>query len=123
MSSSGRRDVEKEKAWREIVAKQEKSGLGIRAFCQSEQIKEPAFYAWRRELRIREGEKDSNSVKTKGSTEDSTPSFVPLQVIGNVHDDSLLEIQLASGHQLRVPGGFDYETLKNVIAVLEQAGC
>ena len=119
---SSRRDASKEKYWRKIVSKQQKSGSSIRAFCQNEQINEPTFYAWRRELKLRDRESGSDD-QPEPAKLTSQSSFVPLTVIGNPAADSMLVIQLANGHQLKVPAGFDCQTLKDVIAVLEQSAC
>jgi transposase-like protein len=50
----GKRSVEKERQWREIVARYERSGVKVRAFCHQEQIKESQFFAWKRELKRRD---------------------------------------------------------------------
>jgi len=51
------RDPEKERAWRQAIKRQAKSGMTIRAFCRSEGLSEPSFHAWRRELNRRDAEK------------------------------------------------------------------
>jgi transposase-like protein len=47
------RDTVKEKYWRDQVARWQKSGLSVRAFCAERGVVETSFYAWRRELIIR----------------------------------------------------------------------
>ena len=41
----GKRNLEKERYWREIAARFERSGMTVRAFCEQEQIKEHQFFA------------------------------------------------------------------------------
>jgi hypothetical protein len=38
-------------AWREMVARQEESGLTVQAFCGREGIKSPSLYSWRSRMR------------------------------------------------------------------------
>ena len=56
MAKVERRDGAREVFWRGALAKFSAGGLSIRAFCRREGLTESAFYAWRRELRLREGE-------------------------------------------------------------------
>jgi hypothetical protein len=37
--------------WRERIAKQERSGLSVRQFCEDQGLTEYSFYAWRKRLR------------------------------------------------------------------------
>ena len=43
--------IQKEQHWRELVEKQEQSGLSIRAFCLQENISSGSWYKWRQRLR------------------------------------------------------------------------
>ncbi len=53
------RDLNRERAWRELVDRQRQSGLSVRGFCQRELVSEGSFYAWRRELLRRDRESSS----------------------------------------------------------------
>ena len=44
----------KEQYWRGQVSGWQSSGLGIRAYCQQQQLSEANFHAWRRELARRD---------------------------------------------------------------------
>jgi transposase-like protein len=50
----GRRDVGRERLWRERVARWRASGLSVREFCGRHGLTEPTFYYWKRELRVRD---------------------------------------------------------------------
>ncbi|MGL4514268.1 MAG: IS66 family insertion sequence element accessory protein TnpA [Lacipirellulaceae bacterium] len=39
------RDLEKERCWRELLARHASSGLSMRAFCRAERLTESLFYA------------------------------------------------------------------------------
>jgi hypothetical protein len=45
-----RRSVE---TWRELVARQDRSGLSVQAFCLQERLNAWTFYGWRSRLRKR----------------------------------------------------------------------
>jgi transposase-like protein len=49
------RDVEKAQYWRLVLEEFGASGLNVREFCRKEGLREPSFYAWRRELHQRDG--------------------------------------------------------------------
>ena len=51
------RSPQKEAFWRQHVRQQRDSELSIRAYCRFHQLAENSFYAWRREIRIRDAEK------------------------------------------------------------------
>jgi len=46
-----RRDRRSADAWREIVTRQEQSGLSVHGFCQQEGIEPASLYAWRSRIR------------------------------------------------------------------------
>jgi len=54
------RDAAKERFWRDVLKRQAKSGLSVRAFCQRERLTESAFYAWRRTV----AERNARCTKT-----------------------------------------------------------
>lgn len=58
------RDEEKEKFWRKTIAEWMKSGLSVRAFCRKNNVPESSFNAWRRELSIRDREKQIDGQPT-----------------------------------------------------------
>ena len=52
--ANGLRSVEKEEFWRLHVEAQVSGRFEIRAYCRQHELSEPAFYAWRRELKRRD---------------------------------------------------------------------
>jgi hypothetical protein len=138
-------DPEKQRHWEEALRRWRAGGQSVRAFCCAEGVRESAFYFWRREL-ARRGDRDaagngrrsqaravtaaSRSSTRISSRRDPTPAFLPVRVVaaasgypeatagvGNV------EIVLAQGRTVRVPPGFDRQTLADVLAVLEGRPC
>jgi len=87
-----------ESAWRELVERQEQSGLSVAQFCEREGIKSASLYGWR--SRFREGPKDSPvpEVAPKKSKRREAPSsgFIDLGALGSSR--SRFEIRLELGH-------------------------
>ena len=69
-----------ESAWRELVDRQEQSGLTVAQFCEREGIKSASLYGWR--SRLREGPKDAAvpEVTPKKAKHRETPPCVRLPV-------------------------------------------
>jgi transposase-like protein len=116
------RDPVKAAFWRRVVARWRRSQLTVRDFCRQEQLSEPSFYAWRRTLAERA---DSTPPRERRTTRQSAPFFVPLRVAAeaNASTPPPLEIVLGRGRVVRVPPGFDAATLRQTLAVLEDAPC
>ncbi len=72
-----RRDPEREKYWREVFKRFQKSGLPFKKFCAQEGISPNTFQFWRRELRERDEELGIVSKVSKG---DNRPSKLPEQI-------------------------------------------
>lgn len=111
----GHRNPDKENFWRNVLEKQRRSGLSIRAFCARQGLSEPSFHAWRRTLAERD--RQSASVASK-----PTPAFVPVR-IALPTTESTIELVVGVGRVIRVSSGFDADTLRNLIAVLEAPSC
>jgi transposase-like protein len=117
-------DPVKEQAWRERLEQQQQSGLSVRAFCSQHNLTVPSFYAWRRTLRQRAG------AAANPSSADGPPSpgpaagqpfFVPLRLAPTA--TTALELLLPGGLLLRVPTGFDADTLRRLLALLRETPC
>jgi hypothetical protein len=107
MSTGKPRDLRKEREWRGWLARWQRSGLRVAAFCRRQGLDERRFHAWRRILARRDSER---------------AAFVPVEVLAESAVGGSLEVVLARGRRLRVPPGFDVATLRQVLAVLEEGG-
>lgn len=112
MARPHRRDPDKERFWRTLLELHSTSGLSVRDFCQQHHISEANFYAWRREIRLRDQEPTSKP--------QTTPPFVPIQILPSQSDLPPLEILLRSGHTLKLRDGFDPHMLRLVLDALEE---
>jgi hypothetical protein len=110
MSTGKPRDLQKEQEWRRRLREWQRSGLSAAAFCRRYGLAEKYLYRWRRVLAKRDAEQ---------------VDFVPVRLRTETSfQDGALELVLASGQRLRVARGFDAETLRQLLAVLEeQAPC
>lgn len=133
-----KRSVEKERFWREVVAEQGESGLSVRAFCQRKGISENSFYAWRRELKRRDGVQVNAAHRTsreraansKGSVANAGGRLVPVEILdgerengraSHGHESNLpLEIGTPAGFTLRFDHHASPETIWRLLDVIAQ---
>lgn len=122
-----KRDLEKERFWRDAIRRQWASGRSVWEFCLREGLSRASFHNWRREIARRDAEVPALSVARKTPrrakptsraaerTRSASP-FVPV-VVGAPASASV-EIVLAGDTIVRVPSGCDRQTLEVVLAVL-----
>ena len=84
----------------------------MRAFCRLHDLSEPSMYGWRRTL----AQRDADTVR-----------FVPVAIEADEETaaagsdgEGRLELVLHGGRCLRIAPGFDADTLRQVLAVLEE---
>ena len=125
-----RRDPEKERLWRRLVKDWRRSGLSVREFCDWQSLSEASFYAWRRELAKRDWAATPRGARTMNgptSPSSSPAQFLPVRIVADAALDSgasrCLEVQLPTGVRLRIPSGFDRQTLADVLSALETRPC
>lgn len=135
---AGRGDPRRRGYWEELLRRWREGGQGVRAFCRAEGVRESAFYFWRRKLVPEERHSQQQApavlndlasaaatrrrVKRVPKREAPLPSFLPVQLVES-HAAAGVEIALERGRTLRVPVGFDRQTLADVLAVLEGRPC
>ena len=118
---SKQRSVAKKLEWRRRLELHAASGLSIRAFCQSQQLSEASFYAWRTILRQRDGVPQCNLAKpTISSAKPITFAEVRLITAATC---SPLEIVLTDSRRVIIPTGFDHDSLCAVLAIMERSTC
>src|SRR5262245_56555310 len=108
------RSVEKEQYWRGQVEGQVASGLSAGGGCRREQLSEPSFYAWRRKLAERDGER-SAPVSAAASH-----GFLPIRL--TTFAASHVELQLTSGLVIRIPA-HETTVLRTILEILEFRSC
>lgn len=148
--SQWERDPSKEQFWRTKFAEWGRSGLTIRAFAKKHGLSEYQFYAWRRELRLRDreaaeakgsrpsGQKVTDSrgrsvlLRQRSTTGDLVPSpgqFVPV-TLQDEHS-ARRENCTTGGVDLHLPGGCfvridhdsDLSLITRILSALEVKTC
>jgi hypothetical protein len=111
MPRSDHRDPKLERRWRILLARWKRSQQSIRRFCADQQISQASFYAWRREIAVRDRER-ANAASVPPSS--PPPTFVPVRVI----PDTPIEIVLPSGVIVRMPIAGDPVVVARLVTAL-----
>ena len=132
----GQRDPELEARWRAHVAAWQSSGLTARAFCRERGLGENSFYAWRRELRVRDGlppqTRPTRSTRSRsdaapavavtGAGRRSRPAFVAVNVAAartpEAGSIAPVVIVLKGGTCVRVHEQAEVSTITNALRAL-----
>jgi hypothetical protein len=94
-----RRGVE---TWRELVARQERSGLSAQAFCRQERLNVWTFYGWRSRLRKRAAVAEDRVVVREQNRE---PGFIDLGALSGGSSRCEIRLDLGGGVALQVVRG------------------
>jgi transposase-like protein len=115
----GERDRGKERFWRRMVRQWQRSGLSVRDYCLEHRLAESAFYFWRRTIsdRNQQANRQRRHDGQQRARRHGPPLFVPLTVAAA----AVFEVVLSDGRVVRVPAGFDPATLRQLLAVLDEA--
>jgi hypothetical protein len=97
----GSEQAERRELWRQRIGEQEKRGGSIRAYCKENRIAEHAFYGWRQRLRA-----------------ETSVTFALVETKQPAPEAAMIEVVLAQGDRLRVPG--EEGTLRLVLSVLRE---
>jgi transposase len=111
------RDLGKEQFWRGVLRRWQGSKLTVGQFCAGHGVSVASFYSWRRIIAERDRQARQPSDSTAAG---DRPVFVPLSVTPALPNPTL-EVVAGSGRIVRIPPGFDADTLRRLLAVLEEA--
>ena len=129
-----RRSLEKESYWRRQLEGQVVSGLSIRQYCRDQQVSEPSFYVWRRELRKRDHERglterDRHELFSEAAVASDfvavdvvTSDVLTPDVVTSDDREAKLEIDVAGGIMIRLREDASAETLERVLTVVCRHG-
>jgi hypothetical protein len=109
-----------EHKWREILSRQQASGLSIAEFCRDNAVPVSSFFAWKR--RVSGGGPAQGGRTPSGPNPTVAGTFVEPKLVsaGLALDSSgAIEVRLRGGRRVLVRRGFDRELLARVVAVLE----
>lgn len=95
-----------ESAWREIVARQEESGLTVQEFCDGEGLKAASLYGWRVRLRREPAGKGASArVVRKSPAQKASQEFIDLGAIDSSRGRFEVRLDLGSGVLLHLVRG------------------
>jgi hypothetical protein len=119
MSSSGKGDAEKARYWRTTISEAARSRISIRQFCRQRRLKESQFYWWQHKLRAA---RRAGTTPRSASANGRPASFALVSDEAEARDAGI-ELVLGDGRKLHIRQGVDEETLRSVLAALEQPRC
>jgi transposase-like protein len=114
-------DAGKQQRWLDLMRRWHASQLSVREFCACYGVSEANFYLWRRVLRER-GLLSDQPAPTQGARQGpARPAFVKLTV--DAQTAAAVEVVLSERRLLRVRPGFDPDTLRQLVRLLEEPAC
>jgi transcriptional regulator with XRE-family HTH domain len=125
MAEHGSRDED----WADVVSQWRASGLSQKDFCQRLGISDRALNNWLYKSPYRERIARILAARSQAKLDAETPRFLPVAVLSATPETSsqapcaTIEVVLKSGSRIAVTPGFDAETLRRVVAVLEARTC
>jgi len=103
--------------------------MNVRRFCTENQLSEPSFYNWKKKIAncdrqvVRSSKtNDQNRSQAKRVTKQSDKASVFIPVRLNAVAVRVLEVVHPRGHVVRVSAGFDENSLRHVLHVLDGRG-
>jgi hypothetical protein len=124
--------------WAALIDEWRRSGLSLPAFCQRHGLSRGTMQNWVYKPALRHAVDEARRaarppavapVRADGPPPpDPSPAFLPVRIVEvaaghDVPDRSGVEIVLGAGRRVVVAAGFDSETLRRVLAVLEGRPC
>jgi len=107
---------DRDQFWRDQVEQQKRSGLSVAAYCRRERISEASYYYWKRRL-AETNEKDKPTTESR----EGSGRFVAIDLPQTAGDK--LEVVLRNGRRVVVPERFSANTLRALLAILEDSAC
>ena len=89
--------------WRELVARQNRSGLSVQAFCRQERLNAWTFYGWRSRLRKSAAVPEDRVVAREQNREPA--GFIDLGALSGVSSRCEIRLDLGGGVVLQVVRG------------------
>jgi hypothetical protein len=118
--------------WAALIDQWRQSGLSLPAFCQQHGLSRGSMQNWayKPELKraVEEARREARGHVDEPPASAVAPAFLPVRVVqavagSEVSDRPGIEIVIGSGRRVVIGPGFDSETLRRVVAVLEGRPC
>ena len=116
---------ERKRFWRDLVERQRTSGLNIARFCADAGVSQNSFYVWKKRLLTAAQNRAVLPRRKCRRKKAAAKSLIPVRVIPDVSHQpptaKAIEIAWPNGIVLRIPSGFDSQTLREVFGLLGSA--
>jgi hypothetical protein len=117
--------------WARLIDQWRQSGLSLPAFCQRHGLSRGTMQNWVYKPSLKHALEQARlqarpaDMPGLGSPvpDDHPPAFLPIQIADGVAASTGVEVVLGPGRRIVVEPGFDPETLRRVVAVLEGRPC
>ena len=118
--------------WAALIDQWRQSGLSLPAFCQRHGLSRGSMQNWvyKPELKraVEAARRESQAPLDEPHAPAAVPAFLPVRVVqaaavGEASDRSGVEVVIGAGRRVVIGAGFDAETLRRVVAVLEGRMC
>lgn len=116
------RNTEREAKWRNILRAHAQSELSVREFCRDHNLREPQFYAWRREISRRDATSITADLIARKTPETTRFLAVQVETRPQTSTKSSLQVRL---HDvcIEIASDFDEATLSRLLKALRAASC
>jgi hypothetical protein len=112
--------TERERFWSHLIEERAGSGQSLRDFAAEKGVVASTLAWWGSEIKRREARRAGRLVPRRPEKKPKPIPLVPV-TIADDNADSVFEVALPSGAAVRVPGNFDADSLRRLVAVLEEA--
>ena len=118
--------------WAALIDQWRQSGLGLPAFCRRHGLSRGSMQNWvyKPELKraVEAARREAQGPVDEPPVSAAAPAFLPVRVVqaaavGEASDRSGVEVVIGAGRRVVLGPGFDAETLRRVVAVLEGRMC
>lgn len=131
MTDNGVRPCKRNRAWHRAqwcnhVEAQGKSGLSAAAYCREHGVSRRSFYRWRGIFNAEDGTRSASGLGDAPKACAKPATFAEVRVASldaAVNAASGIGVVLQGERRLQVDPGFDEDTLRRVVAVLESLPC
>ena len=115
-------DASKQQRWLDLMRRWQQSRLTVSAFCARYGLTQASFYFWRRVLRER-GLLHEPPARSQPVVPAPPAAFVKLAVDAAAPVTTAVELVLSADRLLRIRPGFDPDTLRQLVRLLEELPC
>lgn len=116
-------DASKQERWLDHMRRWQQSPCSVRAFCARHGLTQASFYFWRRVLRERGLLPEQPTRARPMPPMSPSTAFVKLRLDADAPATTAVEIVLNHHRLLRVRPGFDPDTLRQLVRLLEELPC